>query len=77
MRVDSEMRALRERISLLEAEIERMREAEHTLRGQMASRIEVAWFHAALDQRGVPREDEQARLLTLTQRLDWLAGKRG
>jgi hypothetical protein len=75
VRADTELRTLKERINLLEAEIERMRETEHALRGQMASMLPSSWFHEVLDRREVPRE-RAGRRLTITQRLDWLGGKR-
>lgn len=75
MRQASEVRALQERIGYLEAEIERMREVEHELRGQMTNRLPMKDFHEMLDRRGVPRE-ANGRRLVLNERLDWLGGKR-
>lgn len=75
MRQPSEVRALNERIGYLEAEIERLREEEHALRGRLASRLPIDHFHLLLDKRGVPRANDE-REMFLSERLDWLAEKR-
>lgn len=75
MRQPSEVRALNERIGYLEAEIERLREEEHALRGRLASMLPTTFLHAMRTARDVPFEIEGRRLV-LSERLDWLGGKR-